>query len=140
MEDHRDDFAVIVAGYSEEMGVFVGSNPGLRSRFKTYIDFPDYSADDLLLIFERFVLGAKIALAPGAREKAREVMAEAVEQPDFGNARFARSLFEGAYARMAARAAADGRVEVTELGAITPDDIVLDLDKLREERRRIGFH
>ncbi len=139
MEDHRDDFAVIVAGYSEEMAHFVGSNPGLRSRFKTYIDFPDYAAAELLRIFEQFARTAGIALAAGARGKAEQVLGEAVGQADFGNARFARSLFEGAYARMAARAAADGVVEVKELGAITPDDIVLDLDKLRQERPKIGF-
>lgn len=139
MEDHRSELAVIVAGYSAEMADFVGSNPGLRSRFKTYIDFPDYSAPELLQIFERFALESGIELAPGARERAESAFAAAVLQPDFGNARFARSLFEQAYSRMAARAAADGVVEVSELMAIQPEDIALDPGSLRREQRRMGF-
>ena len=139
MEDYRDDFAVIVAGYSDEMADFVGSNPGLRSRLKTYIDFPDYAPPELLQIFEKFAREAGIALADGVREKAERVLAEAVGREAFGNARFVRSLFEQAYARMAARAASDGRVSVSELRAIIPDDVVLDLDVLRREGRRIGF-
>lgn len=139
MEDHRGELAVIVAGYSAEMADFVGSNPGLRSRFKTYIDFPDYAAAELLQIFERFAKESGIALAPGARERAEGAFADAVRQPDFGNARFARSLFEQAYSRMAARAAADGVVDVSELLAIQPEDIALDAGALRREQRRMGF-
>jgi Cdc6-like AAA superfamily ATPase len=139
MEDYRDDFAVIVAGYSDEMAEFVGSNPGLRSRLKTYIDFPDYAPGELLQIFEKFARESGIALAEGVREKTRQVLEEAVGREAFGNARFVRSLFEQAYARMASRAAADGRVSVSELRAITPDDVVLDEDALRRERPRIGF-
>lgn len=139
MEDYRDEFAVIVAGYEDEMAEFVGSNPGLRSRFKTFIEFPDYAPGELLLIFEKFARETGIVLAEGAREKAERVLAEAVGREAFGNARFVRSLFEQAYARMASRAAADGRVSVSELRAIMPDDVVLDLDALRREAPRIGF-
>lgn len=139
MEDHRDDFAVIVAGYGEEMADFIGSNPGLRSRFKIYIAFPDYTPVELAQIFERLAAEAGIALAEGVRPRAEEVLREAVEHEDFGNARFVRSMFEQAYARMAARAAADGNVDVTELTALIPDDIGHDVDKLRRETRKIGF-
>jgi Holliday junction resolvasome RuvABC ATP-dependent DNA helicase subunit len=139
MEDHRDDFAIIVAGYSDEMTTFVDSNPGLRSRFKTYIDFPDYAPGELLLIFEKFAHESAILLADGVRERVAAALEEAVRREAFGNARFARSLFEQAYARMAARAAADGRVSVSELRAITPDDVVLDEDALRRAEKRIGF-
>lgn len=139
MEDHRDELAVIVAGYSEEMTDFVASNPGLRSRFKTYIDFPDYTPAELYRIFELFAQEVAISLAEGVREKTEKVLTEASRRGDFGNARFVRSLFEQAYARMAARAAADGRVSLSELRVIVPDDIVLDEDTLRRERRRIGF-
>lgn len=140
MEDHRDELAIIVAGYDDEMEVFVDSNPGLRSRFKTYIDFPNYTAPELSQIFQKFVAESGIALADGVREKAENVFSQVVGREAFGNARFVRSLFEQAYARMAARAAADGNVEVSELLAITPDDIVLDEGALQRERRRIGFH
>jgi SpoVK/Ycf46/Vps4 family AAA+-type ATPase len=51
MEDHRDDFIVIVAGYPDLMKEFVGSNPGLKSRFNQFINFEDYTPDELLQIF-----------------------------------------------------------------------------------------
>jgi SpoVK/Ycf46/Vps4 family AAA+-type ATPase len=139
MEDHRRELAVIVAGYGEEMGEFIGSNPGLRSRFKTYIDFPDYSAGELVEIFARLAAESGIGLGAGVLERAGVVCAAAVGRPDFGNARFVRSLFEQAYARMAARAAMDGRVSLSELMMLEPEDLVLDEDGLRGERRRIGF-
>lgn len=139
MEDHRDDFAVIVAGYSHEMTKFVDSNPGLRSRFKTYIDFPDYSAGELVQIFVKIAREAQIELADGVLDAVACACAAGVRREAFGNARFVRSLFEQAYARMAARAAADGVVSVDELRTITPADVVLDADALRQEERRIGF-
>ena len=51
MEDHREELAVIVAGYPEEMAEFIESNPGLRSRFPQTIWFPDYANEELLVIF-----------------------------------------------------------------------------------------
>jgi SpoVK/Ycf46/Vps4 family AAA+-type ATPase len=139
MEDHREELAVIAAGYAEEMTDFVNSNPGLRSRFKTFVPFPDYTPAELLLILDRFVREAHIVLGEGAREKAERVLVEAAKHEAFGNARFVRSLFEHAFARMATRAAADRRVSAEELRAIEPDDIELDVDALRREQQRIGF-
>ena len=140
MEDYRNELALIVAGYADEMGEFINSNPGLRSRFRTYINFPDYAAPELILIFRQFVETSGLKLGPGALEKAASVFTEVTRRPNFGNARFARSLFEQAYARMAARAAADGVVDVSELHTLEPADIVLDEDTLQRERARIGFH
>jgi SpoVK/Ycf46/Vps4 family AAA+-type ATPase len=139
MEDFRNDFAVIVAGYEEEMQEFIGSNPGLRSRFKTYIDFPDYAAAELTEIFRRMTEDVGITLADGALATAEQVFVRAAGKQDFGNARFARTLFEQAYARMAARAAEDGSVMVDELMALLPSDIDDDLTRMAREQRRIGF-
>ena len=52
MEDHRDDLALIAAGYPTEMEEFIDANPGLKSRFTRFIDFPDYTTDELVEIFE----------------------------------------------------------------------------------------
>jgi SpoVK/Ycf46/Vps4 family AAA+-type ATPase len=139
MEDYRNDFAVIVAGYEDEMSEFIGSNPGLRSRFKTYIDFPDYSPAELTEIFERMAKDVGLALADGACAAAERVFSRAAGKQDFGNARFARSLFEQAYARMAARAAVDGAVTVDELTTLLAEDIDDDLSMLARETPRIGF-
>jgi Cdc6-like AAA superfamily ATPase len=139
MEDHRDDLAVIVAGYGDEMQAFIESNPGLRSRFKTYIDFPDYSSGELGEIFGRMAHEVGIALGPGVLAKAAGVFAAASGKRAFGNARFARTLFEQAYAHMATRAAHDGAVTVEELTTIQPEDIDDNLSMLPTEPRRIGF-
>jgi SpoVK/Ycf46/Vps4 family AAA+-type ATPase len=139
MEDYRDQFAVIVAGYEEEMGEFIGSNPGLRSRFKTFIKFPDYTAPELTEIFERMAKDVGLGLADGACAAAERVFSRAAGKQDFGNARFARSLFEQAYARMAARAAVDGAVTVDELTDLLAEDIDDDLSMLARETPRIGF-
>lgn len=139
MEDNRDDFAVIVAGYEDEMAEFVASNPGLRSRFKTYIDFPNYSAEELTQIFERLANDSGIDLAGGVREKVEQVFRQVIEKKFFGNARYARSLFEQGYALMAARAAEDGVVTVDELTTLSPVDIRIDSDTLIRETPRIGF-
>jgi SpoVK/Ycf46/Vps4 family AAA+-type ATPase len=139
MEDHRDDFAVIAAGYGPEMADFVASNPGLRSRFKTYIEFPDYSPEELTRIFAGFASESGIALQSGVLERAAEVFGQALEKPDFGNARFARSLFEQAYAGMSARAAADGVVSIDELTEIRLEDLPAKMGNLEREQRRIGF-
>lgn len=139
MEDHRDDFAVIVAGYEEEMTEFIGSNPGLRSRFKTCIGFPDYSAAELTDIFQRMAADVGIGLGDGACARAEQVFQRAAGKQDFGNARFARSLFEQAYARMASRAAMDGAVTIDELTDLLAEDIDDDLSMLARETPRIGF-
>ena len=139
MEDHRDVLAVIVAGYEEQMQEFIDSNPGLRSRFKTYVDFPSYSPAELTEIFVRMAHDVGIGLGEGARAAAERVFARVVGKKDFGNARFARSLFEQAYARMAARAAHDGAVEVHEVTEMRAEDIDDDLSMLAKETPRIGF-
>jgi outer membrane protein assembly factor BamD (BamD/ComL family) len=80
-----------------------------------------------------------IELADGALATAEKVFARAAQKQDFGNARYARSLFEQAYARMAARAADDGAVTVDELMTLLPEDLDDDLSMLSRETRRIGF-
>lgn len=139
MEDHRGELAVIAAGYGEEMTDFIGSNPGLRSRFKTYVDFPNYTPEELARIFASFASAAAIGLRDGVLDAATEIFAKAALRPDFGNARFARSLFEQAYARMAARAFTDGVVSVDELTQIEPADLAWHDTGPEREVRRLGF-
>jgi len=139
MEDHRRDLAVIMAGYGDEMADLVASNPGLRSRFKTYVAFPDYTPAELTRIFEAFAKDASIGLGPGVLEKAESIFRDAAGTRDFGNARFARSLFEESYARMSARAAADGVVQVEELKEIAAEDVEPPDATPQRRAHRIGF-
>jgi Holliday junction resolvasome RuvABC ATP-dependent DNA helicase subunit len=139
MEDYRRDLAVIMAGYGDEMADLVASNPGLRSRFKTYVSFPDYEAAELTRIFATFAKDASIGLADGVLAKAEAIFEAALGTKDFGNARFARSLFEEAYARMSARAAADGVVTVDELRELAAEDVEPPGATPQRDAHRIGF-
>jgi hypothetical protein len=108
MEDHRDDFAVIAAGYPDEMHEFIESNPGLRSRFAKTIDFPDYSTDELVQIFKGFCDGSSYACTPEAEQRVRAWFEAQPRDKGFGNARLARNLFEAACARQASRLVTGG--------------------------------
>ena len=123
MEEHRGDLAVIVAGYSEEMRTFIESNPGLRSRFTHYVHFPNYSAEELVEIFRSIAAGSDVVIGAGVEERVGSLVAAASTTRDFGNARYVRSLFEGAYASMASRALADGEISTSELRDLVPADI-----------------
>ena len=94
MEDNRHRLVVIVAGYPRLMHRFLESNPGLRSRFSREITFPDYSTEELVEIFERFVADAEYTLGDDAPEALRSIFEGAERHEGFGNARFARTLFE----------------------------------------------
>jgi Holliday junction resolvasome RuvABC ATP-dependent DNA helicase subunit len=140
MEDHRDDLAVIVAGYPAEMHRFIDSNPGLRSRFTHYVDFPDYSADELVEIFRGIAAEARVELAPDLLVALPGLVRQAKDGANFGNARFVRSVFEQGYANMAERAVADDRIDPTEISLMIAADLPRPGEpRWTETRRRIGF-
>ena len=124
MEDNRDDIVIIVAGYPVQMERFINSNPGLKSRFNKYINFPDYSASELLAIFRKMCENYEYHLTDEADRKIGEV----IEQIDlhksenFANARTVRNVFESIITHQASRIAEspDGDVDMTE---ICPQDI-----------------
>jgi len=128
MEDHRDAFIVIAAGYPHEMREFVDSNPGLRSRFANFVEFEDYNADELLLILERMVEDQGYALSDAARARATEVLTGLVEQKSasFANAREVRNMFERAVSCHANRLAKVAQPSKAELMSLEPDDITHD--------------
>src|ERR671934_2425009 len=96
MEDYRHRLVVIVAGYPRLMHRFLESNPGLRSRFSREITFPDYSTDELVAITRKFAADNGYALADTAEEELRRIFAQAERGEGFGNARYARTIFEQA--------------------------------------------
>jgi stage V sporulation protein K len=135
MEDNRHRLVVIVAGYPRLMRRFLESNPGLRSRFSREISFPDYSTEELIAIFGRFASESEYALGDGAEESLRTIFAGAERDERFGNARFARTLFEQALNAQALRLGA-GDVEQlghAELTCLTPEDLVAGARALGEE-------
>jgi hypothetical protein len=103
MEDRRDDLVVIVAGYPEPMEAFIAANPGLASRFRTTIEFENYSDDELTDILAGLTEAADYELVPESLEKFREILAGTPRDSSFGNGRFARNVLEAAIGRHAWR-------------------------------------
>jgi Holliday junction resolvasome RuvABC ATP-dependent DNA helicase subunit len=103
MEDHRDDVAIVAAGYPDEMTTLVGANPGLESRFTRTIHFPDYTDVELVAIFESMANAKRYHLGEAGRARLAEVITAEPRSRGFGNARFVRNLFEQAVALHALR-------------------------------------
>ena len=105
MEDRRENFMVIVAGYTDKMERFLDSNPGLRSRFSKYIFFNDYSIDELYEIFEKYCKEQDYTLAPGLADKVKDIINEMKNEKGeaFGNAREIRNYFERVISNQANR-------------------------------------
>lgn len=125
MEDHRDELVVIVAGYTELMHKFIESNPGLSSRFSKYFEFNDYSADELIAIFNRFCDNNGYTIDEGALELLQNHFQTLYDQRDehFGNARTARNIFEKSINAQANRIADLASFSDHDLETITVDDI-----------------
>jgi Cdc6-like AAA superfamily ATPase len=127
---------VIVAGYPRLMRAFLDSNPGLRSRFAREIVFPDYSTSDLLEITRRLAAEHEYELGPGAEEALERIFAGAARSEGFGNARYARTIFEQALNRQALRLA---QVEGRALEELGRDEVTtLEADDLLEAARLLG--
>jgi len=123
MEDYRDDLVVIVAGYVDEMKKFINMNPGLRSRFNKYINFANYSAEEMLEIFRlqcektQFILSDEAALA------ALEYFKMNQDDPMFGNARGVRNYFDRVVMAQATRILTLSNPSEVEFRTIKQEDI-----------------
>jgi len=132
MEDHRDEFIVIVAGYTQLMKEFVESNPGLKSRFNKFFEFPDYTVEELQAIFELQCKKYQYNLTEEADRAVREeiIRLEESKGENFANAREVRNLFEKIIANQASRVSALEDVDEETLSTITIEDLT---DKFEEE-------
>lgn len=127
MEDHRDDLAIIAAGYPAEMTQLIEANPGLASRFTRTIHFPDYTTDELVRIFQGLCDKQDYHLDEAARARLVEIIDAEPRGRGFGNARFVRNVFEASVGTQAERLAevehADGRPTDDELRILLAEDL-----------------
>lgn len=137
MEDHRDDLVVIVAGYTEPMEKFINSNPGLKSRFNKYIEFPDYSVDELLEIFNMNLKKYEYVLEEDAKKHVRELISQRKlsRLENFANAREVRNLFEEIVTNQARRIASIENPTADDIRLITCEDL---MDKKPDETKTTG--
>jgi stage V sporulation protein K len=126
MEDHRDRFVVVVAGYEEKMTAFVNSNPGLKSRFNKYFFFPHYSGSELLNIFLIFIQKNRFTITDDAKHELLKIINDAIfsEGDQFGNARYVRNLYERIVQNQFSRISAIFDVTDAHLSEITIEDVL----------------
>jgi len=125
MENNRDDLVVIFAGYKERMDVFYQSNPGLSSRVANHIDFPDYSAPELLAIAKLILASENYRFSEEATEVFADYIVRRMQLPFFANARSIRNAIDRARMRQANRLfnGMESRLSKLDLMTIEAEDI-----------------
>ncbi len=105
MEDNRDKLVVILAGYTKEMNEFMNVNSGLQSRIGKFIEFEDYTPDELWEIFDSLLHEHRVSITYEAITYVKDVIRNMVEEKtsNFGNAREIRKLYEGIWSNMVSR-------------------------------------
>ena len=163
MENYRDDFVCIIAGYPREIKAAIACDPGLKSRFNIYIDFPDYSTDEMFQIFKYFSKKNNRLIDELKDAKAIKVLIKGIEKlieefEEIGNARAMRKLFEKAKKMQAVRLVneyfpdgyncSSSEKLLIAYKSFSTEDINLALEELRDEliqqreaseARTIGF-
>jgi probable Rubsico expression protein CbbX len=132
MENQRSDIVVVLAGYKDRMDMFFESNPGMQSRIAHHIDFPDYTADELMLIAGRMLARQNYNLSPDAVTAFRQLLATRMTMPRFANARSVRNALERCRLRQADRLVAAG-------GTVGRDDLMrIEAADVRKSRLLAG--
>lgn len=126
MEDHRNQFVAIIAGYEAEMQAFLATNPGLPSRFPLQLTFPDYTLSSLMAIAKRTAALHQYKLSADAEFVLRRVLQRALANPSrrehFSNARFVRNLMEKAIRAQSSRLFEQLNPSREELMTLRPED------------------
>ncbi|MFF3713935.1 right-handed parallel beta-helix repeat-containing protein [Streptomyces phaeochromogenes] len=123
MEDHRDEVVVIVAGYTEEMERFLDSNPGLSSRFSKYVQFEDYSTDELVTIVSRHATTSGYECGTDTLTALRTHVDAIARDRSFGNARLARQVLETMMTSQARRLGGLPSPSLADLTTLLPEDL-----------------
>lgn len=130
-EDYKDQFILILAGYPDEMDLFMSMNPGLPSRFPIQIDFPDYTLDQLIQIAELMLKEREYVFMPQTLMKFKQYLQEEKSRfpRGFSNARFVRNTLERCVRQQAVRLLKQRSRSLTrqELMQICPEDLKLDV-------------
>lgn len=136
MEDQRADLVVIVAGYTGPMEKFLGSNPGLESRFNKYFYFKDYTGEELMAIFRGMCEKNGYELGGESEAVAVKLFDDLYESrsDNFGNGRDVRNLFEDMVVRHADRVSALPAPTKEDLMNVTPGDLTGEKEEAQGEK------
>ncbi|MHB1286759.1 MAG: AAA family ATPase [Leptospirales bacterium] len=135
MEDYRDQLIVIVAGYKNEMKDFLKSNPGLKSRFTTYLDFEDFGETELFEIFQYFLKEDQFELVSGAIQVVKEVIHDLNNNrgEHFGNARDIRNLYEKIKTKTLSRLGQEKNISQISANLITTQDVSVGYETYKKQ-------
>ena len=142
MEDRRGQFCVILAGYKDEMGAFISTNPGFSSRIQFSLEFPDYTQEELSEIAQRFLQRKKYTIDDDALALVLDIVEYDRLRPNFANARTVRNILEQVIMNQNLRTDEEG---ITDSAIIRSDvqdyleDENIDLNSTADQTRRIGF-
>ncbi len=138
METEKTVF--IFAGYPEEMKNFIDSNPGLQSRVGYYIDFPNYSVDELWQIFKLKATSYQLSLSDDLEDLVRNIIVKFMDKPKFGNGRFVDQLLERIILNHANRMVnIDNQEELCMLSSLDIDDSIIEELHVKMKSKNIGF-
>jgi SpoVK/Ycf46/Vps4 family AAA+-type ATPase len=137
IENKRGSFATILAGYTDEMSRFLEVNPGLKSRMDYTIEFPDYSANELLEIFLQLAEKNQVTVNDDVLTALKKHLSENQTGGAEGNGRYVRKLYDATYTNMAMRAAA-ADFDLDILSAFVVSDVPKHLVK-QIAKNPIGF-
>lgn len=128
MEDYKNDFILILAGYPNEMDAFLRLNPGLPSRFPIHLHFPDFKLDELMKIAEQMLQEREYFLSRPAKDKLRNHLQQQLHlaKDGFGNARYVRNLIEKSIRNQAVRLMKKTHVTREELMTLRSEDLRFD--------------
>ena len=130
MEGNRDDLVVIFAGYKERMDIFYQSNPGLSSRVANHIDFPDYSAAELLAIAQLILAAENYRFSEEASLAFAEYIQRRMQLPFFANARSIRNAIDRARMRQANRLFSRMGSPLTKLDLMTLEAVDITISRV----------
>lgn len=128
MEDYRNDFVVIVAGYTTKMEEFLRRNPGLKSRFKTTIHFDDYSPEEMLLIYKEYCRKDDNIVPVETENMLARLFGQIYNNKteNFGNGRTVRTIYNATIQQMGKRVSSIHNPALKELQTILPEDVELN--------------
>lgn len=126
MEDHRDGFVLILAGYRREMTAFMKLNPGLSSRFPIQVAYPDYSVSELLEIADLMAQQRHYCFSGLAKVKLQHHLEGRKNELNFSNARLVRNILEKAIRRQALRLSRLKELTRGELVMIEEEDLAVE--------------
>jgi len=138
MSNKNNEFAVIVAGYPNEMNHFIDSNPGLKSRFKLFYHFPDYLPQELSQIASYACIEQEVELTPDAKKKIDEIIVDAFRNRDksFGNARFVNDLIEKAKINLGLRVMSSENPSGMALNQLKVVELT-DVEKIQIKKQKV---